>query len=900
MDHSAFPQPAPTIPTRLRKSRLEFPVVGIGASAGGVQALQRFFGAMPAANGMAFVVVVHLSPRHQSYVAEVLQRKTGMPVIQVNETVHVEPDHVYVIPPCCDLFMDDGLLRLSEPSRVSGSHIAIDIFFRTLAEVHGEHSIGVVLSGTGADGSEGIRHIRAAGGMTFAQSPEDCVFDGMPSAAIASRMVDHVLAAAEMPGRLLALLNGTHGRHPAITAVVDPDADAGAGADADADAGPAGSAEASPETSPAMDERQEQALKDILRQLRNDTSHDFRHYKRATVLRRIARRLQVHGLKDLPAYAAYLQTHAEENALLLQDMLISVTSFFRDKEAFDALARTVIPAILENRPAEAPVRAWVAGCATGEEAYSFTMLLHETLEKKPGDLPSVLVFASDIDERALLTARRGHYPKSIEADLPSRYLEKYFHAEADGFQVRGTIRESLLFAAHNVLRDPPFSRLDLVCCRNLLIYLGRAAQINILELFHFALNPGGYLFLGASESAETVPELFTVVDKKNRIYRRNQLAPVPALRKFSSAAVVPMNHNMTPIIPTQTHRTQTRHVMAELHAKALESVVAQSVLIDANSDILYLSVGAGRYLQPAGGVPTTDLLPNVRPDLRIELRSALFHLSQTGKPVRTAPVRVEHGEGHSRVRISVHPVDPAEGAPGMTLVLFEEIDETESALPAGLPEDRLLVARYEKEVERMKAHVHHIVEQADISTEDLKASNEELQSINEELHSLTEELETSKEELQSMNEELSTVNSELKTKVDETDKVNDDLQNFIMASEIASLFVGRDLHIKRFTPEAASIFNVIASDIDRPLLDITNQLEYPELADDLRDVIEKLKVVERPIDGNRGRHYLARLRPYRTTDDKITGAMLTFVDVTELRAARQAVLDQDGPGFGQG
>jgi two-component system CheB/CheR fusion protein len=874
MDHIVLPDPAPAIPTRLRKSRLDFPVVGLGASAGGVQALQRFFSAMPARNGMAFAVVMHLSPRHQSYVAEVLQQKTTMPVIQVTETVDVEPDHVYVIPPCCDLFMDDGLLRLSVPTRVGGSHVSVDIFFRTLAEVHGEHSVGVVLSGTGADGSEGIRRIRAVGGMTLAQSPDDCVFDGMPKAAIASNTIDFVLPAAEMPQRLLELLHepADNPEKPVATAP-----------------------EPTPELPPDSDDLQEQALKDILQQLKKGSSHDFRHYKRATVMRRITRRLELHGLPDLAAYAEYLRTHAEENALLLQDMLISVTNFFRDKNAFDSLGRTAVPDTMENRPADAPVRAWVAGCATGEEAYSFAMMLHEAAEKwQPGN-PSVLVFASDIDERALSIARRGTYSKNIEADIPSHYLNKYFLRQPEGFQVSASLRASLLFAAHNVLRDPPFSKLDIICCRNLLIYLKRAAQINLLEIFHFALNPGGYLFLGSSESADMVPELFTVVDKKHRIYRNNPQPPIHAPPRRSGATLFPTNHAAISPTPASTDPDRTRNGMAEVHAKALESVVAQSVLIDTNSGILHLSVGAGRYMEPPGGVLTNDLLSNVHPALRIDLRSALFLLSQTGKPAYTPPVHMGQAEGFGPVRMSVHPVSRNMQTPGLTLVLFEEIEEADTSLPSGHADDRILVAGYEKEAERMKAHLRHIVEQAEISTDDLTASNEELQSINEELHSLTEELETSKEELQSMNEELSTVNSELKSKVDETDKVNDDLQNFILASEIACLFVGRDLHLKRFTPQAASIFNIIVSDINRSLLDISNQLEYPELAEDLRDVIEKLKVVERPVNGKRGQHYLARLRPYRTTDNKITGAMLTFVDVTELRAARLAVRDQDGP-----
>ena len=865
-----LPEDVPENPEGLPKPSLDFPVVGLGASAGGVEALQQFFDQMPATSGMAFVIVLHLSPHHESHAAAILQRHTGMPVVQVTASVRIQVDHVYVIPPSKDLVMADGLLRLTEPARVRGPLVAIDLFFRTLAQANEARAICAVLSGTGSDGAIGLKRVKELGGFTVAQSPDDAAFGEMPRAAIATGMVDFVLPAAEIPQRLMDLWrNAQRIWLPDSKKRVDE--------------------EAAAVPSPADNDLAERALQEIMALLGNRTGHDFRHYKRATVLRRIERRLQVSSMPDLPAYATYLRGHPDESAALLQDMLISVTNFFRDRDAFDALERDVVPALFENTEKEDSVRAWVAGCATGEEAYSLSILLREACERRV-DPPTVQIFATDIDERALAVARAGAYPVGISADVSSARIAQFFYKEADELRVTKLLREPMLFAAHNVLRDPPFSRLDLICCRNLLIYVGREAQTSILEMFRFALRPGGYLFLGSSESAEVVSDLFTVVDKKNRIYRANPHSH-------------PVRHMpLTPFAPAEritaagqaaaVARDRSRSGIAELHQRAIEQNAPPSILVDDKLAILHLSEGAGRYLEQASGLPTTELLPNVRPALRIELRTALFQLSQSGKRVDTGSVPFEQGDRHSRVRISVCPVQVPDSARRQILVIFDETDTALEGPPAPTdPLERQLIGRYEREVEQLKEHLRNTVEHADISTEELKASNEELQAINEELRSATEELETSKEELQSMNEELFTVNFELKTKVEETGKVNDDLQNFILASDIAIVFIDRGLRIKRFTPQASTVFNVIGTDIDRPLLDITSRVRYPELEDDVTQVFEQLRVIERPVQSIAGRHYLARIRPYRTLDDKIAGAVLTFVDVTDLRAAEQAVRD---------
>ena len=857
--------------------RLDFPVVGLGASAGGMESLQRFFDAMPERNGMAFVIVLHLSPHHISHAASILQRHTGMPVLQVMRAVPIAADHVYVIPPNHDLVVADGHLELQHPERMAGSHVAIDLLFRTLAHAHGQRAVCAVLSGSGSDGAIGLKRVKELGGVTLAQTPEDAAFAEMPRAAIATGMVDLVLPVAEMPARLIAMW-----RNAQRILLPEDERD-------DGDAGGSGGEHGAPPAAVEAPDTGERALHDVMSLLRVRSGHDFRHYKRATVLRRIERRLQVSGMHDLPAYADYLREHPEESGALLQDMLISVTNFFRDAESFEALERLVVPTLLDQRPADETLRAWMAGCATGEEAYSLSILLREASARRV-DAPASQIFATDIDERALSIARTGIYPSGIAADVSAQRLGQFFHREGDDLRVAKTLREQVLFAAHNVLRDPPFSRLDLICCRNLLIYVGREAQIRILEMFRFALRPGGFLFLGTSESAEVASNLFVVVDKKNRIYRANAHAPFS--RNLPMPTFTPAERMPAVGQATTALRERGRASVADQHQRAIAQYALPSLLVDEQQVILHLSEGVGRYLEQAGGLPTTDLLPNVRPALRIELRTALFQLSQTGLRVDTRGVSFEHGGQQSLVRLSVCPVPRADAARPHVLVIFEETGHSIQGPPLPTdPAERQLLARYEREMEQLKEHLRNTVEHADISTEELKASNEELQAINEELRSATEELETSKEELQSMNEELFTVNAELKTKVEETGKANDDLQNFILASDIATVFIDRELRIKRFTPQAATVFNVIATDVERPLLDITSRLRYPELADDVAQVFDHLRMVERPVEGIDGLHYLARIRPYRTLDDRIAGAVLTFVDVTELRRARQELLD---------
>ncbi|HSV60944.1 MAG TPA: chemotaxis protein CheB [Variovorax sp.] len=851
----------------LAVSDLDFPVVGIGASAGGLAALQTFFAQLPPDSGMAFVVILHLSPKHESNAAEILQRSTAMPVVQVQGRAGIEADHVYIIPPTSDLEMDDGCLRLQALQRTRGGvHAAIDLFFRTLAQVHGERGICVVLSGTGSDGAVGLTRVKEAGGVTLAQSPADAEYDGMPRAAIATGMVDIVLPVGQIPQRLVALWNNMrHIRMPAdITAKLDTEA----------------------EQAHTPAQRAETALADIMTLMRLHTRHDFKHYKRATVLRRIERRLQVNGLPDLPAYRDHIRHNPGEAPHLLQDLLISVTNFFRDREAFEALEREVIPTLFEGqRAVDEPIRVWVAGCATGEEAYSIAILLREQIERAHA-MADFQIFATDIDDRAVAVARAGLYPGAISTDVSPQRLARFFVKEGESYRVIKPIREKVLFAAHNVLRDPPFSRLDLVCCRNLLIYLERRAQASILDMFRFALKPNATLFLGVSESPDAAGESFVAVDKKHRIYRS---APgAGPVRNLPTLVAEPPDGRARSVVGLRSERRQASN--AEIHRRSLEQLLPPSVLVDAQFNILHLSEGAGLYMEHGSGLPSHNLLSNVSPELRLELRSALRAASQSRQNVEVRNVRLDRGGQPRSLHLSVRPFKSEEDAE-LALVVFDEADAQAPAEDLSQLDEatRKLVTHLEQENRQLKEHLQETIEHSETSTEELKASNEELQAINEELRSATEELETSKEELQATNEELTTVNYELKLKVEETGLINDDLQNFIASADIATVFVDRGLNIKRFTPQAATLFNLISSDVGRSLLDITHRLEYPALGDDAQQVFVSLRVIERSMKSNDGKQFLARFLPYRTAEDKIVGAVLTFIDITALHAARQEV-----------
>ena len=849
-----------------QRSTLKFPVVGLGASAGGMTALKTFLQQMPKNSGLAFVVILHLSPKHESVADKVLQTSTRMPVQQVTGPTLLEPDHVYVISPNQDLTMSDGYLKVSEATRPRGHHVAIDLFFRTLADTHQDKAVGVILSGADADGAVGIARIKEQGGVTFVQSPEDAEYDDMPRNAIASGQIDFVLPVAEMPDKLMEWWNNAR-------AIQLPEPEPGA--------------EPVVDTAPDPSVAAERALREILDILALRSGHDFRYYKRATVLRRIERRMQVRVVKDLPAYREYLKEHPDETHALLDDMLIGVTNFFRDRASFETLEREVIPEIMHNGRKE-QVRVWSAGCATGEEAYSIAMLLAEHADTL-NTPPQYQMFASDIDEPAIAFGRAGVYPESIVTDVPPMRLRQFFSKEQHRYRINKAIRDRVLFALHNVLRDPPFSHIDLVSCRNLLIYLDRDVQTRLLEMFHFALRPGGYLFLGSSESADAASSHFDVVDKHHRIYRAR--AQSRSVRQISS--VLPLQAAGT-ATPAQTEHANRRRgfSFADVHQRVLEFYAPPSVIVDRESNIVHLSEHAGRFLHFAGGEPTRNLVSVADPALRSELRSTLFQAIHTNKSTE-ARVKIDVPNKPPRfVNVIARPFRDPEAGADFVLVLFDEVEDALGANLENAPGDTQksgVLQNMEEELQRTRERLQTTVEQYETSNEELKASNEELQAINEELRSASEELETSKEELQSVNEELTTVNFELKTKVEETAKVNDDLQNFIGSTDIATIFVNQGLRIKRYTPRVTDIFNIIPGEIGRSLLDLTSRLDYPQLASDAAAAFESLKMIEREVRSDDDRRYQVRVLPYRTVENRIDGAVLTFIDITGLRRAEERV-----------
>ncbi|MDN8616060.1 PAS domain S-box protein [Variovorax ginsengisoli] len=854
------------------------PLVGIGGSAGAIPALQAFLSSLPPRSGIAYAVVLHLAAERESMLAEILQRSTSMRVLQVNEALKVQPDTVYVIPPGKALQSADGYLQLADLDRVPGKRMAVDLFFRGLADTHGPHAGAVVLSGGDGDGAIGIKRIKERGGLTIAQDPAEAEHPGMPAAAIATGMVDWILPVAEIPSRLLDYygiekrlrLPPEEGPHPALAA---------------------GTAAAD-----------EAPLRDVLAFLRARTGRDFSYYKRATIVRRIARRMQVNGVDSLTAYLDCLRTRSGESGALLQDLLISVTNFFRDAECFDALNRH-LPALFEGKGPNDAVRVWVAACATGEEAYSIAILLLEharTLEAPP----TLQLFASDLDDRAVQTGREGRYPLAIQADLSPERLRRYFIKEHDGYRVRREVREMVLFASHDLLRDSPFSRLDLISCRNLLIYLDPTAQARVFEVLGFALMPHGRLFLGVSESVEDGNPHFRVLDKKHRIYARRDVPiagiPLPA-GPSSLALAMDVGHALreAPIVAGRVFQQASlgssragadgrSASWGDVHLKLLEHLCAPSLLIDRNDDIVHLSASAGRFLHYGAGEPTRNLLRLALADLRIELRAALHQATRTGLPVESPPTAVTIDGSTRRIAIRVIPV--RDGGLDFTLVIFDSppqpgLDST--APPPARADADPLVQQLDHELERMRSHLQDTVEQYENSTQELKASNEELQAINEELRSATEELETSREELQSINEELTTVNHELKCKVDELAHANSDMQNLMNATAIATVFLDRDLRITRYTPAAVRLFNLIPGDVGRPLSDLASQLQYPALGDDAAHVLDKLIPIEREVGRDDGSWFMARLLPYRTTEDRIAGVVLSFINITERKQAEQ-------------
>jgi len=820
------------------------PVCAIGASAGGITALRNLFRQLPDDLGLAYVVIIHLSPEHPSALAEILSACTAMPVHQVMDGPTLTPNCVYVIPPDRELVIEGDSIAARDFTEARGHRAPIDLFFRSVAAARGD-GMALILSGSGADGSNGIRAVYEAGGVVFVQEPAEAEFAAMPQHAIATNVVNFVAPISRLAERIVEV-----SRSKEAVRSLDEDAMAN-------------------------------DLRRIVGFLRAQTGHDFSSYKRATVLRRVLRRMQVCRADSLAAYADHVRATPAEAQELFDDLLISVTQFFRDEPAFRELATTVIGTLFEQAGNEG-IRAWCVGCATGEEAYSLAILMLEEAARRKVVMP-IQIFASDLDEGALAIAREGRYPRSIEADVSEERLQEFFVDEGTHYRIRSNVRETVLFASHSVVTDPPFLRLDLISCRNLMIYLERSLQDQLLNLFHYGLRPGGYLFLGSAETSETRPELFAPVDREARIYQSRRSAPrrLPTLPQQGSERVLaPTGRRSAP--------QPDRHgAPSDQHAAALEQFAPPSVLVDEAQQILHLSPGAGRYIQHSGGTFSAHLSAVVRSELRLDLKVALDRALEGGIATLTRPTPVGFDEGSRQIVLHVLPSPtPPDNGGKRALVMF---------LDAGPTPDRDLAAPAEgdaspDEIRRLHAelkaaHEALVASRGDheVAIEDLRAANEELQSINEEYRSTSEELETSKEELQSMNEELQTVNSELKHKLASISTAHSDLRNLTSATEIGTLFLDAELRIRMFTPPMATLFNITDLDAGRRITDFTHRLHYDGIEEDARRVLRDLTPTEGEVESRHGRWFMMRIRPYRTVEDRIEGVVLTFVDITSRR-----------------
>ncbi len=830
-----------------------FHIVGIGASAGGLDALKKFFREIPGDSGLAFVVVVHLSPDRESHLTELLQPSCPIPVQQVTETVALKPDRVYIIPPNANLNTIDTHLRLSELETQRRERAPIDHFLRTLALTHGDHAIGVILTGTGSDGTLGLRQIKENGGLTIVQEPEEAEFDGMPRSAILSGSADIVLPIRDMMDHILRFAR-TRPRVP----TAEPDR--------------------------VAPEETERHLQKIFAHIRTASGRDFGHYKRSTIMRRIRRRMQIHHLDKLDAYVNVLRHNRDEVKSLADDLLITVTEFFRDQETFAVLEKKVIPRLFDGKSAEDQVRVWSVGCSTGEEAYSLAMLLLEEAYRRDKP-PQLQVFASDLHENVLKRAREGIYPESIRTDVSAERLRRFFTREDSTYRVRKSLREFIVFAPHNLLRDPPFAHIDLITCRNLLIYLQRDAQRDVAAIFHYALNPDGHMMLGTAETLER-SDLFVREDKEHCLYRRRN---------------VPTRTLHLPMLSGGFERHQPRERTfhpgsgkpgpgyGTIHEKMVERYAPPSILVNEYHEVMHYSAHAGRYLQLPGGEPTSNLFKLVREPLRIELRAALHAARESGCGVRSKPVPVQIEAKPKQVVLRVRQADESD-LKGFFLIIFDEIEIPPDAAAAS---DEILadatVKELEAELDLTKNRLQMSIEEYESSQEEMKASLEELQSTNEELRSTMEELETSKEELQSMNEELSTLNQENRHRIEELSQLSADLQNLMSATNIPTLFLDRDLRILRFTPQVSEIFSIRITDRGRPLSDLTHRLGDNELQHDAQQVLDHLVPLERELQSEEDRWYLTRILPYRTDDNRIEGVVITLIDITGRKRAEDSL-----------
>ncbi len=821
----------------------------MGASAGGLEAFEKFLGHMPPDSGMAYVMVPHLDARHRSAMTELLQRYTKMKVVEITDGMNAEPNRVHVIPPDGTLTIERGVLQVATPR---GQGNTIDTFFRSLAEDQEENAIGVILSGSGSDGALGIKAIKEHGGLTVAQTSISSRFDSMPHSAVATGLVDLVLPVEEMPAKLVEHAQQlTLGRNQRSMEVLRE----GGG----------------------------KHLHRIYALLRSKTGHDFSRYKDSTFIRRVQRRMQVVHLSSVPDYVGLLRKDAREVELLFRDLLIGVTQFFRDARAFDALASEVIPKLIANKKPDDQVRVWVAGCASGEEAYSLAILLCEQLARADAP-PRVQIFATDIDDQALDVARAGRYPETIARDVSPERLERFFVKDGNGYRVAKNVREMCIFSVHNLIKDAPFSRLDLVSCRNLLIYLNATLQNRIVPLFHFALRNGGYLFLGSSENVTQHGKLFTSVDGRHRIFKARAVAAERPTIDFPLTAATYRGH---PVPEQGTAPATVEESVSRRAMRVVESYAPAYVVVDEHQDVLRFSGRTGKYIQPSAGAASLNLFNLLDAGLRSEVRAALHKTMTTGRKVVQENVFVAVNGGRQALNIVVEPVLATDGGGHFFVVLFQDVGpvktrEAAEPRPGTDAQKDEAIAHLEAELVATRERLQTTVEEIETTNEEMRASNEEFQSVNEELQSSNEELETSKEELQSVNEELETVNAELNSKVEGLERAMSDRKNLLESTQIATLFLDSTLRVKTFTPAVTDVFHLIETDYGRPITDIVTRLGYDGLERDVRKVLRSLSPIEHEVtlaDGSAT--YMMRILPYRTIDNVIGGVVVTFVDITD-------------------
>ena len=828
-------------------------IVGIGASAGGLEAYEKFFRHLPPVSGLAYVLVPHLDPAHASILTEILQRCTAMPVVEARDQVVVAPDQVYVIPPNRDLAVFHGMLQLSVPELPRGQRMPIDAFLRSLAEDQGERAVGILLSGTGTDGTLGLRAIVGAGGVTLVQDPATAKYDGMPASAVKAGYAGHAVPVEAMPAILLSVVSHR------VTGTSQP----------------------APPTAAAQSAS---GMNRVLLLLRSATGADFSQYKKSTIGRRVERRMAQHGLSDIEVYSRYLREHPAELKLLFRELLINVTSFFRDPDAFVTLKQDVLPQLLADKPDDFVIRIWVPGCSTGEEAYSIAIALREVMDEARREF-KVQIYATDLDDEAIRVARGGVYPPNVAADLTPERLRRFFTKDEAGYRIKKDVREMVVFAIQNVIKDPPFTKLDLVSCRNLMIYLEPELQNRLIPALHYALKPGGVLFLSPSESIGNHTDLFKPLNRKWKFYSAVG-APVPARAATTSDAPWGAGDggNEQGVVVTTAKEIN----FAELTRRTLLTTWAPaSVLVDVNGTILFIHGETGKYLRPAPGQPTHNILEMAREGLQGELRSLLQRSATLGTSTAELEVVVKTNGDFQAVRVSARQLPDPGGHPGLLLLNFQDVVPATAGAPrarsrrAGHAEPSSRVDELERDLAYTREHLQATIEGQQSANEELKSTNEELQSTNEELQSTNEELETSKEELQSINEELSTVNAELQAKIEQLADMQNDMKNLLDSVSIGIVFLDQQLRIRRFTRDATRVYRLVATDVGRALADIKSSLPGDDLIVAAQKVIDSLAPCEHEVRAADGACYLACVQPYRTLDNVIEGVVMTFTDITQ-------------------